>query len=464
MKDPGNPFENATRMKRPKYEVHNRPLSKPKNTKHRLETMQRRQTELRKTLASTKKSNVMIDRRIGQYDNTMSTEDQMLARLVKERTRRSQKSAKYRLDDDNEQLLTHKGRTLDPNKSEAIYSDDEDDNGDLEAVDTELHFGGSNMQQKDPYGSSSMATLSQVYGQRKTELDDLIARRKFIKAEKVKGREEQVETVEKLDENFAELSSMLLYRKNQPPPKVKPPETKEEQEMKEWNAEMKAMMFKPKSKATDRTKTPEEIAKEEAERLHELETRRLARMNGDFEEDDLSDISTGGRKSKRRKTKDSRARNPDELSSDEEDGGERKEPEPVFTADGLKYVDADGNYVEEDENDEEGDDESDSASDDETSAHPLPKGTKVKGNYRVAEQYGERTAWYDGTITKVHVSHDGSIRYDVEYNDGDFEEDMLPQNVKPVEKTTEEKEEQSKADKEKKEMVLKRSIARNKAR
>ena len=385
MKDPGNPFENATRMKRPKYEVHNRPLSKPKNTKHRLESMQRRQSQLRKTLASTKKANVMIDKRIGQYNNEMSTEDQMLARLVKERTRRSKNSAKYRLDDDNDQVLTHKGRKLDPTKSEAIYSDDEDDYGDLEAVDTELHFGGANMQTKDPYGSSSMATLSQVYGQRKTELDDLIARRKFIKAEKAKGKEEQVETVEKLDDTFAELSSMLQYRKDQPPPKIKPPETQEEKEMNEWNKEMKAMMFKPKSRATDRTKTPEEIAKEEAERLHELETRRLARMNGDFEEDDLSDISVGGRQSKRRKTKDSRTRNPDELSDDEDDD-QPKEPEAVFTADGLKYVDADGNYIEDDENDDQEEDGTDSESDEDLPSHPLPKGTKVKGNYRAAEQ------------------------------------------------------------------------------
>ena len=88
----------------------------------------------------------------------------------------------------------------------------------------------------------------------------------------------------------------------------------------------------------------------------------------------------------------------------------------------------------------------------------------MKGNYRAAEQYEGRAAWYDGTITKVHVSPDGKIRYDIEYNDGDFEEDMLPEHVKPIEKTKEEKEEQSKAEKQKEELVAKRNLARDKAR
>ena len=52
-------------------------------------------------------------------------------------------------------------------------------------------------------------------------------------------------------------------------------------------------LFERKVKATDRTKTPEEIAKEEATKLHALESKRLARMEGDFlSEDEFSDISS----------------------------------------------------------------------------------------------------------------------------------------------------------------------------
>ena len=168
-----NPFEVTSRKKRPKHEVHNRPTSKPKTTKHTLESLQRRQTQLRSVLKSSKKANIVVDRRIGQYDPTMSREDQMLARLVRERSRQSQRHAKFQLDDDDEinvgarrtnkttseLLLTHKGKPLDPNKtSDPIYSDDDDDDfdGNLAAIDTELHFGGAGIsakQQSNPYGS-----------------------------------------------------------------------------------------------------------------------------------------------------------------------------------------------------------------------------------------------------------------------------------------------------------------------
>jgi nucleolar protein 14 len=498
MEDPGNPFEITARQKKPKHLVHNRPISKPKTTKYALESLQRRQTQLRSTLMNSKKANKFVDRRIGQYDPGMSQEDQMLARLVKERTRQSQRVSKYRLDDDddsrgggdsNSLFLTHKGKLLDPNKSEAIYSDDEDDyGGNLEAVDTELHFGGkglSSTPSTNPYGGGGGNTdLSQLYGQtRKTELDDLIARRKAVKAEKMEAKETQAETFEKMDEQFAELSELLRYRKNEKKPLIPPKPTKEEAEMNEWNAEMRQMMIKPKRQATDRTKTPEEIAKEEAERLHELETRRLARMNGDFEEDDFSDISIGNKKSetkrsKKKKSKKQRKhRNPDELSDSDGEEDESGGLEMRFTADGLKYFDKDGNIVETEkdnsseaashENSDSSDENEDDSDLDEEegdgASRLLPVGTRVRGNYRAAEQFDGHEAWYDGKITKVHKKKDGTIKYDVEYDDGDFEEDMIPQNVRPIEKTEEEKAKIDDDEKRDAELKLKRKKAKEKA-
>lgn len=455
-----NPFEVTARMKRPKHEVHNRTLSKPKSTKYALESLQRRQTQLRATLKSGKKANVLVDRRIGQYDASMSEESQMLARLVKERTRQSQRASKYRLDESDHDVLTHKGKRLDPEKTEDLYSDDEDNNGNLEAVDTELHFGGAKFGQRaDPYGASSGADLSQVYSQRKTELDDLIARRKTLKAERMQLKEDQLQSVEKLDEGFADLSQLLLFRKDQPRALVK--YTNEDNAMTDWHTEMKKMMTKPKGRATDRTKTPEEVAKEESERLHELETRRLARMNGDFEEDDLSDISVDGnelpiKKRNKRKTQQDN-RNPEELSDSEDDGDEI---EARFTPDGLVFTDKDGKIVSSDTRSEE-DGKSDTKED--LDDHPLPRGTKVQGNYRAAEQFDGREAWYDGEITKVHILADGNIRYDVEYLDGDFEEDMLPVNVRATEKTEEKKEVDEEAA-ESRRVQLKRAKARDRAR
>jgi nucleolar protein 14 len=509
-----NPFELTSRQKKPKHDVHNRPVSKAKNnTKHTLESLQRRQTQLRSTLKSSKKANVFIDNRIGQYDPTMSRDDQMLARLVKERSRQSQRISKFKLDDDDDNgnggaddkrsFLTHKGKPMDPNKmSEAIYSDDEDDdNGNLAAVDTELHFGGggiSSEQQADPYGGASSAAnaldLANVYGHRKTELDDLIHRRRILKAEKMQTKEAQEDTVEKMDEAFGELSQLLQFRKNEKAPVIRPKPTEEEIGMKEWNLEMKQIMMKPKrAAATDRTKTPEEIAKEESERLHEMETRRLARMNGDFEQDDLDDISMDGNKKKSKSSKKQQQqqrkkekrdqRNPEELS-DSDDEPETPEHEAVFTADGLVYVDKDGKVVkkvgddddddddaEEEEKNENTSDENDSdisSSDqddnEDATTIPLEVGARVKGNYRVGEQFDGQESWYDAVITKVNTEPDGTVTYDVDYDDNDFEENMIPKNVRAVEKSPEEQEKGLQKKEEEDMLKLKRKKARDKAR
>ena len=467
--DPGNPFEMTAKIKRPKHLVHNRPISKPKSTKHALESLQRRQNTLRSNLKDSKKANTFVDRRIGQFDQEMSQDDKMLARLVKERTRQSHRSSKFRLDDDdndgdndNDGLLTHKGKKLDPNKSEVMYSDDEDEHGgNLEAVDTELHFGGSglsSMGASNPYGNS-LATgtdLSQLYGQtRKSELDDLIARRKAMKAVKMEAKETQLDTFEKMDETFGELSHLLKYRKNEKRPLIPPKPTKEDMEMNEWNSDLREMMSKPKRRATDRTKTPEEIAKDDSERLHELETRRLARMNGDFEEDDLSDISLSGDGKKKKKPK--RARNPDELDSDDDDENDNQEGVEVkFTADGKRITEKD---LDADDSD------SDAEEDGDDPCHPLSEGTLVRGNYRSAEQFDGRENWYEGKIIKVHKTDTGGVTYDVEYDDGDTEENVIPKNVRPGEEIqVEEKKVDESKNNEAKLEQLKRKKAKEKAR
>jgi nucleolar protein 14 len=254
------------------------------------------------------------------------------------------------------------------------------------------------------------------------------------------------------------------------PPKKR---TKEEEEMNDWNRDIRAMMSKRKREATDRTKPPEEVAKEEAETLHELETRRLARMNGDFEEDYFSDISVDDYKQKKplhpkskknKKKKSNRERNPEELSDSDDNSDDDDQPKSRFTPDGLKYFDKDGNIVEQEKDGDETDSDSDffSGDDEEDDViHPLAEGQRVQGNYRSAEQLGGHERWHEGDITKVHTQPDGSFKYDVEYDDRDFEEAMIQENVRPMEKTAEEKAKTAETDLE---LKFKRNKARDKAR
>ena len=480
-----NPFEVSARQKRAKHEVHNRQTAKQTNKQTALaRSIQRRRSQLQETLATSKKANAFLDRRIGEYN--MTPEQQMMARLVKERSRRSKRAAMYTLDDDNEApLLTHKGRAIEDfnDRDHVILSDDEEE-GNLDAVDTELHFGGGSFgRENSAYGPGTDSTdMTQVYSQRKTELDDLIARRKVMKAERMKSKEEQVEVFENMDDSFKEIASLLQFRdkakerKQQEDEKRDGTLTKEDTEMAEWDKELKEYLFERRVKATDRTKTPEEKAKEEAERLHELETRRLARMNGDFQEDDFSDISDDDMKrSKKRKKKESltkkrKERNPDEL---DDSGDEEEDAKVKFTADGLVYVDKDGNAVKK-IGKESGDSSSDSSSSnedgsskseiDEGEEQILAVGTKVKGNYRVKEQFEQQAAWYDGEITAVNKHKDGSLTYDVTYEDGDFEEDMEPENVRAIEASKEDQEQEASRRKDELSTKRKRQKAKDKAR
>jgi len=243
-------------------------------------------------------------------------------------------------------------------------------------------------------------------------------------------------------------------------------------------------LFERKVKATDRTKTPEEIAKEEAEKLHELETRRLARMNGDFDEDDLSDISddeeggASGGKKRRREKKDKKLKakkkqrgesGGDDLGdSDDDDDKKDDDHEVRFTADGLVYVDKEGKVVgkvgeevqdegSDDESDENESDESNvesedgsdsvSGSDDDGSDYDddveFTEGMKIQGNYHASEQYQGKKNWYDGTITAIRTDNAGNTLYDVTYDDGDFEEGMAGENVRPAPLSKEEKDQQT---------------------
>lgn len=201
-------------------------------------------------------------------------------------------------------------------------------------------------------------------------------------------------------------------------------------------------------------------------------------MNGDFDEDDLSDISDdeeggGGRKRRRKNDKlKSRKKQKGETGGDDlddsdyDDDNKGDENEVRFTADGLVYIDKQGNVVgkvgEEDQDEDEatsdeneesgGSDEdgidsesgsgSDDSEDEEYDNIQFTKGMKIQGNYHASEQYQGKENWYDGTITGIRKDDEGNTVYDVTYDDGDFEEGMGRENVRPIPLSKEEKDQQ----------------------
>ena len=521
-----NPFEAAWRTnKRAKHNVVNRPTTNSTKVMSSQSALARalkeRQTKLREEIRRSKKSNTFIDGRIGEHDPTMTSEEQTLARLVRERSRRSKRNSKFSLDDNDDDddnnnnkntghFLTHGGKALDVQaaKHHVLLSDDDEDDkdrGQLDALDTQLHFGGGNIRSSSSstaratmnhYGpnttmtdTSSSSFLQHQYTSRKTELDDLIARRKLRKAERLQSKEDQVEAFTRMDESYHELADLLQFRdkglEEQKFWKARKEGTLSQMdtELVDWEMEMKQYQSATARTvaATDRTKTLEEVAQEEAERLQTLETKRLARMNGEYggdsDDDALSDISDvedhlldKNKSQQPRPKKKKRDHLPDEqLENDDsdDDGSDNDDLQPRFTADGLVQVDpktgrvvgkvdATGNFKSTG-NDEQ--DENESGTDQEHVL--LSAGTRAMACYRAKEQFDGHLTWHHGTIAQVHhVSQTGpssssssspcAVKYDVDYDDGDYENGVEAQHIRPLEKRRDELDQEEEEEEQKK--------------
>ena len=116
-----------------------------------------------------------------------------------------------------------------------------------------LHFGGGKFDKSNPstdgyYGSSGAGggrDMGDAYRSRKQELEERILQKKIMKAEKLKRKEDQVETFETMDESFAELAGLLQFRDKERERVEKSEKRRkglldvEEMEMDAWDKEMK---------------------------------------------------------------------------------------------------------------------------------------------------------------------------------------------------------------------------------
>lgn len=497
-----NPFETVASQRRPKFVVHNRSsVPHAKAPSALAAAVQHRQKAISAALKNQKKANVFFDQRIGEQQQShrnnnnnnnnpvMAHDEKNMQRLVRERARHSKRASKFTLkndggddDDGGGEVLTHRGKAIDTLTAgdHVILSDDDeaDGCGDLNAFDTELHFGGHAQDQKEAsiYGSKG-TDLSLAYSQKKTDLDDLILRRKMLKQERLKSKEVQVDQFESMDDQFAELAGLLQFRDKEQDirshiqAKRAGALSTEDQEHADWDKEMKQYLYTDrKVAASDRTKTVEEIAKEEAEALHALETRRLARMNGDFDEtDDLGTDSDDDEaktpwKAKRFKAKSAlsgkKNDHPEALDNDSDvEVGDEDQWTTHFTADGLVYIDKEGVVQ-----GKVGDIDAEKKKDAIESIHTYSVGEKVTACYRATEQYDGNASWYNGVVTAVDSKDGQTVYYNIEYEDGDFEDGVDPCHMRPVEKTTEEIELETNQRDEELKLKRKRQKAKEKAR
>lgn len=259
-----NPFEVHTN--REKISVLGRKLKHDRGMPgiSRTKATQKRKDTLGREYLQKHKVNKFKDGRIGKFG--MSAEDAANARFIAERLNQyqSKKQSRFNLNE-NEEILTHKGQTLEELEQfhDTISDDDDDEIGKLDAEFTGVaHFGG-----KDLDGDGS---------KRKNAIEDLIADQKRRKAEITIEKETVTQLTTKLDENWRDLLGLMNLQKDKDEEKPK---------QDDFDRALREMIFDRRSTVTDKLGTEEKLLKKEKARLERLEKDRLDRMHGITEEE-----------------------------------------------------------------------------------------------------------------------------------------------------------------------------------
>uniref|UniRef100_A0A8C5A6B2 Nucleolar protein 14 n=1 Tax=Gadus morhua TaxID=8049 RepID=A0A8C5A6B2_GADMO len=348
-----NPFE--VKINRKKFEVLGR------KSKHdvglpgvsRSKAINKRKDTLLKEHQNKHKSNKFIDRRFGEYDTNMDPEDKILERFSMERQKQHDKKDMFNLNEEEE--LTHYGQSLAEMEkfNDLMDSDSEpDEKGLLSAELTRSHFGGGGglLRKKagDDKGGAPRAKSRQEL------IEELIQKSKLQKRERQVQKEETFELTEKLDKDWKSIQTLLANK----PSKAERDELQPEKpKLDEYDMMVRELGFEMKAAPSEKLKTPEELAREERERLQRLEADRLRRMLGDAVEsapkapahlsaDDLNDGFILDKDDKK------------PLSYKDEEGGEEEEEEEEEDEE-----EDDGEGVAVGDDDEDGDEEEDEEAD-----------------------------------------------------------------------------------------------------
>ncbi|OCL12862.1 Nop14-like protein [Glonium stellatum] len=311
-----NPFEFKTVARPKKFEVTmNRPnapkdkIGRPGATKSLGEEIRRR--TLLPEMSKRNKVGGILDRRIGENDPTMTPDERMLERFTREK-QRMKGSLLFDLEEaGDEEELTHLGRSLSSRK-EVMRTDDYDAASvQASSDDDDTGTAQSHKRRKSPsVGVDGLSgnTEGEQPKRKKSKAEimkEVIAKSKFYKHERQLAKEEDDDLREELDKDLPDVLVALrghlnlLHPLPQPFPKEAPAndfsinpdraafvnDISKKNADKEYDERVRQMLFDQRSKPTERTKTEDERAEEEATLLKDREEQRLRRMRGDPDED-----------------------------------------------------------------------------------------------------------------------------------------------------------------------------------
>lgn len=254
----------------------------------------------------------IFDRRFGEGDPSLTPEAAAAQRFALEKQKAHKKTSMFDLEDDDEPVLTHGGKAF-----------EFDDEGELkDDFNEEFSDDGSDMSDLEEHNRKRLKRLrEQVEANaegdeeeperkksKKEVMEEVIAKSKLHKYERQAAKEDDEDLRLELDKETADIRSLLMgqrMKKNGQTPldgqkeDSKPPAVAgldRDAFEKDYDLAVRKMTQDKRAKPTMRTKTDEEIAAKEADRLRELEEKRLKRMRGeevsDSEEDEEDDSDT----------------------------------------------------------------------------------------------------------------------------------------------------------------------------
>ncbi|KAL5826220.1 hypothetical protein ACOSQ4_018017 [Xanthoceras sorbifolium] len=290
--------------------------------------IQKRTNTLLKEYEQSEKSSVFVDKRIGEQNNTLGEFDKAIMRSQRQRQLKLNKKSKYNLSDGEDDELEIPGvgplSERDDFDDDMLSDDDKDDDGEADGSEKRSNV----LKQLNAHNAYNPAERDLMEGEenkhksKKEVMEEVILKSKYFKAQKAKDKEENEQLMEDLDKTFSSLvqsqallsltepgkmnALKALVNKDIPNEHLKNDgkklETFKQEQPDSYDKLVKEMALDMRARPSDRTKTAEEIAQEERERLERLEEERQSRMlarddSSDEENDDGEKPSTNRPKS-----------------------------------------------------------------------------------------------------------------------------------------------------------------------
>ncbi|CBK24803.2 uncharacterized protein [Blastocystis hominis] len=217
------------------------------------------------------KKNIFKDRRFGSAENLQTmTEEQKMFKKMEIQRKKQLKREKFALGDEEEELLTHKGKSLEIEDDfkklhEEIDNDEDDEEG---AMNSDVFMKTSF--KKDSENPDRPRTHKEI-------MMEIIEKSKLYREQRRIEAEALEAEIENVDAMMDDLHSLLSFNTTD---KTKKPEIVQSEKDQEYDRLTAEMVNAAKGKASDRQKTQEEIDKEEKEKLEKLEKEREERMHG----------------------------------------------------------------------------------------------------------------------------------------------------------------------------------------